>query len=73
MLKRVLAIAVIGAAALTSVGACASDYGPGAWGSGYRYAAPPVARRNKLCTPSYQRTPFIIRTVTCASRNTAAD
>ena len=44
MLKRVLAIAVIGAAALTSVGACASDYGPGAWGSGYRYAAPPVAR-----------------------------
>ena len=40
MLKRVLAIAVIGAAALTSVGACASDYGTsGTWGSGYRSAA----------------------------------
>lgn len=44
MLKRVLAIAVIGAAALTSVGACASDYRPGAWGPGYWYAPPPVAR-----------------------------
>jgi hypothetical protein len=47
MLKRVLAIAVIGAAALTSVGACASDYGTSAsWSTsrpGYGYA-PPVVR-----------------------------
>ena len=35
MFKRVLAIAVIGAAALTSVAACASDYrGPGAGTTG---------------------------------------
>lgn len=45
MFKRVLAIAIIGAAALTSVGACASDYrGPGTWDNGYRYAPPPAAR-----------------------------
>ena len=47
MFKRVLAIAVIGAAALTSVGACASDYGTSAsWSTlrpGYGYA-PPVVR-----------------------------
>lgn len=45
MFKKVLAIAIIGAAALTSVGASASDYrGPGARDNGYRYAPPPVVR-----------------------------
>jgi hypothetical protein len=45
MFKRALAIAIIGAAALTSFGAYASDYrGPGTWDNGYRYAPPPAPR-----------------------------
>ncbi len=40
MLKQALAIAVIGTAALTSVAACASDWGTGA----SRYAPPPTVR-----------------------------
>ena len=46
MFKRVLAIAVIGAAALTSVGACASDRGPG-----YRYTPPAPVRYVHVVPP----------------------
>ena len=50
MFKRVLAIAIIGAAALTSVGACASDYrGPGTWDNGLSIRA---AARSSVRVPA---------------------